>query len=104
MTTLYRSQMGTILADEYKGQDILVKSEVFSRQQIEKLLTKPGCSQLRVYYGMSQDLRIHALLVGVNDKGEDMLNSSSLTNSEEEVIEDAMRCPPNCPPPSPLNS
>jgi hypothetical protein len=104
MTTLYRAQMDTILADEYKGQDILAKSELFSKEQVEKLLANPGCSQLRVYYGMSQDLKVHALLVGVNDRAEDMLNGSSLTNIEEEVIEDAKRCPPDCPPSSPLNS
>ena len=77
MTTLYRAQMDTILADEYKGQDILAKSELFSKEQVEKLLANPGCSQLRVYYGMSQDLKVHALLVGVNDRGEDMLNGDA---------------------------
>jgi len=106
MTTLYRSQMDTILADEYKGQDILVKSEVYARQQIYKLLAKPGCSQLRLYYGMDQDLKVHTLLVGVNERGEDMIGISpeGENYASEDIIEEAERCPPSCPPSSPLNS
>ena len=104
MTTLYRTQMDTILADEYKGQDILVRSEVFSKEQVEKLLAKPGCGFLRIYYGMSQDLKIHALLVGVDKNGADILNSNPSNNEEEDVLEEAKRCPPYCPVPSPLNS
>lgn len=104
MTALYREQQDAILADEFRGQDILIKSEVFSKEQVEKLLAKPGCSQLRIYYGMSKDLKVHALLVGVNDNGEDILKDSSLNNVGEDVIEDAKRCPPYCPPPSPLNA
>jgi hypothetical protein len=104
MTSLYRQQLDTILADEYKGQGILVKSEVFSKEQVEKLLTKPECNQLRIYYGMSQDLKIHALLVGVDEHGADILNGNPSNNEEEDVLEEAKRCPPYCPVPSPLNS
>ena len=103
MTTLFRAQKDVILADDYKGQDILVKSETFSREQAEKLLAKPGCTQLRIYYGMSQDLKMHALLVGVNANGEDILLNAQLNSDNESVVEDAQRCPPFCPPASPLN-
>jgi hypothetical protein len=104
MTTLYREQMDTILADDFKGQDILVRSETFSSVQVEKLLAKPGCIELRIYYGMSQDLKIHALLVGVNESGEDILSNAPLNSDDESVVEEARRCPPICPPESPLNS
>jgi hypothetical protein len=104
MTSLYRQQMETILASQFKGLDILAKSEIFSRDQVEKLLSKPECGQLRVYYGMSQDLKIHALLVGVDQNGNDILGSDKLSSASQEVLEDALRCPPHCPPSSPLNS
>jgi hypothetical protein len=105
MTTLYRMQMDTILADEYKGQDILVRSEVFSKEQVEKLLAKPGCAFLRIYYGMSQDLKIHALLVSADGNSEDILCTGEHASNEaaEDVLEEADRCPPICPPASPLN-
>lgn len=105
MTTLYRMQMDTILADEYKGQDILVRSEVFSKEQVEKLLAKPGCAFLRIYYGMSQDCKVHALLVSADGSSEDILCSEEHASNEaaEDVLEEANRCPPFCPPASPLN-
>ncbi len=105
MTTLYRAQMNTILADEFRGQDILVKSEVFSKEQVEKLLAKPGCGFLRIYYGMSQDLTIHALLVSADGSGGDILCNDEEANNEvaEDVLDEADRCPPFCPPASPLN-
>jgi len=34
MTALYREQQDAILADEFRGQDILIKSEVFSKEQV----------------------------------------------------------------------
>jgi hypothetical protein len=104
MTALYRAQMDTILAADVKGKDILVRSETFSKEQVEKLLAKPGCTQLRIYYGMSQDLKIHALLVGVNEKGEDILGNTQLSNNDDSILEEAQRCPPSCPPASALNS
>ena len=105
ITTLYRAQMNTILADEFRGQDIVVKSEVFSKEQVEKLLAKPGCGFLRIYYGMSQDLTIHALLVSANGSGGDILCNDEEANNEvaEDVLDEADRCPPFCPPASPLN-
>jgi hypothetical protein len=55
---------------------------------------------------MSDDLKVHAVVVGVNSNNEDILPSvaSLLTNEDEPVIlEEATRCPDDCPPPSPLN-
>ena len=105
MTTLYRAQMNTILADEFRGQDILVKSEAFSKEQVEKLLAKPGCGFLRIYHGIRQDLTIHALLVSADGSGGDILCNDEEANNEvaEDVLDEADRCPPFCPPASPLN-
>jgi hypothetical protein len=106
MTSLYRKQMDTILADDFKGQDVLVKSETFSREQVEKLFANPACKHLRVYYGMDQQRRVHALLVAVDANNEDII-TTSLTEGNvlsQDIIEEGDRCPPNCPPSSPLNS
>ena len=106
MTTLYRGQMDTILADDFKGQDVLVKSETFSREQVEKLFANPACQYLRVYYGMDQQRRVHALLVAVDANNEDIITTSLIEGTElsQDIIEEGERCPPNCPPSSQLNS
>jgi hypothetical protein len=106
MTTLYRQQREVILADQFKNKNILVRSEVFSRAQVEKLLAKPECQQLRIYYGMDPDLAVHALLVAVDGANVDLITSfPAASNSQhEEILEEAHRCPPHCPPASPLNA
>lgn len=106
MTTLYRQQMEAILGDRFKNKNILVRSEVFSRAQVEKLLAKPGCQQLRIYYGMDSDLAVHALLVAVDGANMDIIMPfpAASHSQYEDVLEEAERCPPHCPPASPLNA
>ena len=56
---------------------------------------------------MDEQLRIHAIIVGVNEKNEDMiasLTSGTDVMTGEEIIEEGNRCPPFCPPPSILNN
>ena|SRR5690242_3694304 len=106
MTSLYRQQMNNILATPYKGQNILPVCETFDKAAFDSLLAETGCTAVRIYYGMSEDLKVHAVVVGVNSNNEDILPSvaSLLTNEDEPVIlEEATRCPDDCPPPSPLN-
>jgi len=88
MTSLYRSNIPAGMAN----------SETFKKESVVALLNQPGCVSLRIYYGKKENDTIHAILVGVNEKGEDMLQTSDL------ILEDSHRCPPECPtPPSPLN-
>ena len=54
---------------------------------------------------------VKLVIVGVNDKNEDMITTvegdtmmRSTTEDGGEIIEEGMRCPEQCPPPSPLNS
>jgi hypothetical protein len=105
MTTLYRGQKENILADAYKGRDILALSETFDRDICDTLLAKPDCAKLRIYYGMDESLKVHAILVPVNDNNEDILPDSSQAKSAEgrDIGELAVRCPPICPTGSPLN-
>lgn len=105
MTTLYRQEKENILATAYKGQNILARSETFDRAAIDVLLAKSGCAALRVYYGMSEDLKVHAILVPVDEENADILPelTVSLTDDDDDIVERGVRCPEDCPPPSPLN-
>jgi hypothetical protein len=106
MTTLYRNQKEGILKPGYQGQNILPISESFDRNAFDSLLAQSGCEGLRIYYGMSEDFKIHAIIVGVNASGEDMLPDTkwaSDTEAGDEIIENGNRCPDLCPPASPLN-
>lgn len=105
MTTLYRSERENILASPYMGQNILALSETFNRSVFDTLLAKPGCVSIRIYYGMDPSLKVHAILVPVNENNEDILPASSvaLTDPGEDIGEQGQRCPEECPPDSPLN-
>lgn len=106
MTTLYRNEKEQILAPEFRGKDILPNSETFDRKSVEDLLAIPGCEKMRIYYGMDTDLKTHAIIVAVNANNEDILPSAmqvNLKDGEEYLWDNAHRCPPICPEPSPLN-
>lgn len=82
-------------------------SESFQKSAIEKLLNTSGCTSLRIYYGMKENMDVHAILVAVDSEGNDILPSSNATAKGEDdtpvIIEDGFRCPPLCPTGSPLN-
>ncbi len=107
MTSLYRSQKEQILAQAFQGKKILATCETFSRKSISDLLAKPGCEKLRIYYGMGDEFKVHAILVAVNNADEDILPSAdSIISSEADpyLWNDSRRCPDDCPPTSSLNS
>lgn len=107
MTTRYRENKNAVIAPEYAGKDILSICDTFNKSAIEILLKKSGCAAIRLYYGMDESLTIRPILVAVNEKDEDMLPAiSTLENTEpgEDIVDDTLKCPPFCPPPSPLNS
>lgn len=107
MTSLYRSEQEQILKPEYQQQNILARSETFEKAAFETLLAKNGCAGLRVYYGMDQELKVHAIIVAIDANGHDILPvpSTALTTDEgEDIVERGIRCPDLCPAESPLNS
>lgn len=102
MTAAYRANRDTILSPENQGQDILPLSETFNRSAFDQLLDTPSCAGLRLYYGMDENRKIHAIIVAVNELNDDLLPSSSnesgVTATDEPVIiEEGQRCPPICP-------
>jgi hypothetical protein len=79
---------------------------------------------VRIYYGMDDTLGLHAIIVGVDAQNRDILpaattsttlSSSTLstaTTTEDGVttdetgiiLDEGIRCPPTCPPPSDMNT
>ncbi len=104
MTTLYRANRETILQTLYQGKGILPLSETFNRGAIDALLAVTNCAGIRIYYGMDEDDKVHAILVAVNSSNEDLLPGNFLVEDEDPIIvELGQRCPPTCPPESELN-
>jgi hypothetical protein len=100
MTRRYRKYREIILSPAEKGRDILPISETFDKKSIERLLSDQHCTALRIYYGMDEERKVHAILVGSNANDEDILPQDG---GENQLIERGVRCPPQCPEPSELN-
>lgn len=96
MTARFREQK-----KEIDPKSLLALSETFDRSAIDRILAQGDCKKLRIYYGMDDSNQVHAILVGVNEKDEDILPKEGF--DEGEIVEDATRCPNECPPESPLN-
>ena len=101
MTSRYRDNSNNILAETYQDQAILPQCETFGKDSVLALMGQDGVAGLRVYYGMDSNLKVHAILVGVDEQGADIIPTTN--NDEGVILEDAQRCPPACPPASPLN-
>ncbi len=103
MTSRFRSGVSTILDSSY--QTALCESETFNISDILSLLQSQGIAGLRLYYGMEEDYSVAAILVGVDEEGNDILPDSSKTDDLTSLIVDqGLRCPNSCPSNSPLNS
>lgn len=100
MIALYRENKETILAPNYKKTDVLAFSETFNADDVRLLLSQPGCVGFRIRYGMDDKLWLHAILVGVDANGNDIVIQNpgfGLKGDGGYVVEDASRCPPDCP-------
>ena len=122
MTTTFRENKDRILLDEFQGKDLLANAETFDRTAFDKLLAQPGCQKLRIYYGMDAELKVHAIIVGVDAENRDILHSTTVLATDDNtilstesgelitlgegegvIVEVGTRCPPDCPEPSELN-
>lgn len=108
MTSLFRSHRENVLAPVFQNQDILPVCETFNRADIDTLLGKEQCQALRVYFGMDESLKVRVIMIAANGNGEDILPAQSTIGPDldngEDIVEEGHRCPPACPPPSPLNN
>jgi len=102
MTTRYRQNRNGVINPIYSGSDIIPLSDRFSAKVFETLINKPGCAYIRVYYGMDEHLQIRPIVVAVDENDQDILPANANLESDD-IGDDSLRCPPQCPPPSPLN-
>ena len=102
MTSRFRNQRENILKTEYQDQNVLPIAESYEKQAFQTLLDKSEAAGVRIYYGMDEYLKIHAIIVATDANGADIL-PESLTGEGEDIIENGNRCPTICPAPSPLN-
>ena len=100
MTTAFRNQ-----ANGIAPKLPIPRCETFDRTAIDQILAQPGCVKIRIYAALNKNLEYRSIIVGVNDKDEDMLpaTGTSITGGENTISEEGIPCPPYCPPPSDLN-
>jgi hypothetical protein len=106
--TLVRATEMTAIYRENRLENYPI-CETFHKESVQWLLNVPNCAYFRIYYGMQVDKSVHAILVAVDKDGNDILPSHQYPNApggngDGEILEDALRCPDNCPPPSPLTT
>ncbi|MEP6749369.1 MAG: hypothetical protein ABJB86_16660 [Bacteroidota bacterium] len=107
MTTTYRKEKENILTAEYRGKGILPVCETFEKASFTALLGETDCQYIRVYLAMDEDLQIRVIVVGADSKNADILPVAGLAKPLDgggNIVEDGIRCPDLCPPPSPINS
>jgi hypothetical protein len=111
MTSLLRQHRARISGPGTVAKPLIPISETYDRAAFDKLLSHPECKKVRIYYGMNNDLQLRAVIVGVNERDEDILPASDTLKTTEgsnegddgTIIEDSLTCPPVCPTTSPLN-
>jgi len=103
MTAEYRQNYEAILAPSVQNQAVLPLSETFNRAALDALLAKSGCEGIRIYYGMDENSKVHAILVAVDENNEDILPGSNIETEPAYIVEQGQRCPVVCPPESVLN-
>jgi hypothetical protein len=105
MKQLYTDNSQLILQPPYQNQEILITSETFNGDVITAITQVTGFAGFRIYYGMSADLKVHAMLVATDIDGNDLLPTnpnakfvpnSAATGGSGVIGEEAQRCPPGC--------
>ena len=105
MTARFRNNRDNVLNAAFLNQNVLPIAETYDKAAFQTLVEKPEARSIRIYYGMDEDLKLHAIIVAVNENNEDILPTTTLGDTgDEDIIESGVRCPELCPEPSPLNS
>jgi len=106
MTKKFREQKDNIMKEEHRGKHLIPFCESFDRAPFEQLLQREDCKGVRIYYGMKDtDQRVHAIIVGIDADGRDILPAEGnvMDGLEPIIIEDGKTCPDFCPTGSGLN-
>ena len=99
LTTIYRNNKGNMVTPDFS--ESLHISETFDAAAIKAILDQPGCVKFRSYFGMDEEKKTCLIFVGVNANDEDMVEGVYANGL---LVEEGERCPPICPPVSPLNA
>lgn len=103
MTGAFKTNREVILGTTYQNLDLLPFNETFDKDQVISMLNNSGCVSMRIYYGMDDGKKVHALLVGVDSENKDILPEND--DPGNFILERSNRVPPSpTPPSSPLNS
>ncbi len=85
--------------------------ETFEKDSVRTMLQAYGAEKMRIYYGEKEDGSICAVLVAADEAGNDILpgvnrldNNQTDDEGDEYILENSYKCPPACPPESPLNN
>jgi hypothetical protein len=118
MVVRYAEKKDQIFSPDALAQNALPISETFRKDAIIEFLSKDIVHAIRIYYGMSEDLLVHAIIVGVDKDGNDILPKGvghpghghggghggghghphpPGDGEDGEIFEDAQRCPTYCP-------
>ncbi len=104
LTSRFREMREQILDPHYQGMNVMPTCETFDRAAFDQVLQQDGCVGIRIYMGMEENNQLVFVVVGVNENDEDMINSTTNSEDDNEIFENGRRCPVTCPPPSPINS
>ena len=96
MIRLFKEMKDKIIDPLYLGQEMLANCESFDRAAIVALMAQTNCSNLRIHYGMDADLKVHAIMVAVDDNGDEIIPNDP-DASNEQIVENGIRCPTVCP-------
>lgn len=99
MTTEYRDNLNTILVPGYQEMGTLPICETFDKEAFSSFMENSACRSVRIYYGM-KDLKVHAIMVGVDENGADMVAPAAV---QLPIVERSLRNPPAEVPASVLN-
>ena|SRR5215213_8618288 len=103
----FRDKKKKILKEEYGDKNTIPLSETFDRDAFDYILSQQGCVGIRIYFGMNAEERVNLIIVGVNDKNEDIVTVQTgdvmmKTSDTDPIAENGEPCPTSCPPPSGL--
>lgn len=93
-----------LIHENFKDVQVLNHCETFDRAAFDKLLASPGCVGVRIHYGLDDNHRLHAILVGVDENDNDILPNLSEDGVMQAdsgsgggvIVEDGKICPPTC--------
>ena len=70
----YKDNRDSICHNEVYGVDsVFCSSEAFNKKYMLKLLCIPGCTGLRIQYGMDSLYKVHQIICGIDQIGENLL-------------------------------